>query len=1748
MEYTVKVSGVKDVEALDRALTSLESVLASAKGSGKGLEEVRKIITGFKGQASVFQELAASIKNFDSGFDKVTGSIAANTKELNRTMVREFAMLSQTMQTALMSGGIGGPEATKKVAKKVSATVSDGFEEGTKEGTKKVKEIARQARDEMTAAYQVLVGGDAYKKVSNPAELARLKELQSLGARISNYHKRQLSEQKAYEDKLISNTKDAATRMRKESTALYNAMVGSDPRKPVRNDAEYERLKELRASGASLSAYHKQQLQAYEAVNSAKKLAEQKALEAQEALLVKQAAQVKEKQAVHLKDLNNLTKYYQQEDKLQKNAIKERIESLNMTAKLAKQEAAIRDEENRKALAASEEAHRNLIRDLNNRVKFARQRQQWLEDIQASVRQASKRSDGAYSSLFTTDIQGSDAQIKRYNRMVKDAAAEARKRDEEAQAEITKRQESEQAAHQAHMQMLTATARFRAQEAEREAKEYKEKLRKEESLLNIKKEAIDIGRREYAELLKGRGGSAELGRSDLERLNGITSQGGTSFIAPAHLLALKEYRKSLEETIPAGDKAGKTLRDLRNQSNDAHSAVRGLASGFNLLWLTWGSLVPLMAGAAISNGFMKAAKEGMEVGHTLQIIKSLGGATSDEIDNLHGKILELGSTSIHGPIAVSEAMKTLVLAGQSASEALKSIDPVLNFSIAGTTDIQTAADVLVSVTTAFGTGAEGFRKTADIIVRAAADSKASVESFGEAMKTASVVGEQYGATQEDVAALISLLANLGIQGSAAGTAIRNMYADLSGRNMKVSKLLKQFGLDFRNAKGEMLSLAETTDILAKKLATLSPKAAGDLLQNLLSERGGKAMIAALSEYYKAALDGEGATNALEARIKTLNETMGDSALAAAQMSTTTKSQWQMVGASLETALERVFKNMEPQLTVMAKSLQDLFNNPAFVAGVTAFTTAIANLGSAVGSHIGVITAAVSAYGTYRLAMLAVVAGKSALSGSLTRLITLKSSAQRAAVLTSVAYGRWKQATDAVTVSTAAAEAATIRKNRAVKAAVSSAGTFIAAGSRLLGALSGVGMALTIGVSLWDAYRMAKERASGAVPTVSAGLSDVTESVLADARKASAEAEAARMAAERGDDVDLSVKQSNLERHFEETTAATRQAAQDAENDLWQITHKLEDAKKRMAAGALWTTNPGGLRTDMAGYVRELEAQRAEVTKNLNSLNGTLQREESAKEEIERLHKKTAEDTLTKESIEETRRENQALEAYVAIAAKSNISREAAIAQYKKMQEGGGLDFGDRGFKPSATLGYVDSDFEHVSRLIEAQKGEYKALYDAGIISANTYYDNVMYKEGELYKTKKAALERKIAEYSKDPKDIRAKKDAEVAKAELAALESQYRNTTMGLGNEKGKKAAEDEALKRVGELYGKEYEARLRHESDMEVLKLTMSQRDFEIYQAQFKVKEDFLKKEQELKRKFEEDSAGKGEVETARLKEALNRQLEDLKAHEQASLQIVMDSEARKQRARESSTAGYKRAYADLHQAAYDFNAQTYSLTTNFYSGMADAMTNFAMTGKLSFSDLARSIVSEMVKIAMMRMVLGLVGMLGGGMSGGGLSTASPGAATSSSLGNVGSTNYSLSSGNSGLGLQMNAKGGVYSSPSLSTYSNEVHSSPKLFAFAKGAGVFGEAGPEAIMPLTRGPDGNLGVRNFGEGSGGGTSVETNVYLEIINNGSPVSANMESGRDEQGNVIKRIILDTINEDIGKGGKTAKTISRRFKLA
>lgn len=127
--------------------------------------------------------------------------------------------------------------------------------------------------------------------------------------------------------------------------------------------------------------------------------------------------------------------------------------------------------------------------------------------------------------------------------------------------------------------------------------------------------------------------------------------------------------------------------------------------------------------------------------------------------------------------------------------------------------------------------------------------------------------------------------------------------------------------------------------------------------------------------------------------------------------------------------------------------------------------------------------------------------------------------------------------------------------------------------------------------------------------------------------------------------------------------------------------------------------------------------------------------------------------------------------------------------------------------------------------------------------------------------------------------------------------------------------------------------------------------------------------------------------------------------------------------------------------------------------------------------------------------------------------------------------------------GLFANAKGGVYSGSGISQYSERIVNSPTVFPFAKGIGLMGEAGPEAIMPLRRTADGALGIKAQGMG--------TNVTVNII--GASSTPKVSQTTDDNGNTNIDVMFEKVESYLGarvaKGqGSLAEVLGSNFGLS
>jgi lambda family phage tail tape measure protein len=171
---------------------------------------------------------------------------------------------------------------------------------------------------------------------------------------------------------------------------------------------------------------------------------------------------------------------------------------------------------------------------------------------------------------------------------------------------------------------------------------------------------------------------------------------------------------------------------------------------------------------------------------------------------------------------------------------------------------------------------------------------------------------------------------------------------------------------------------------------------------------------------------------------------------------------------------------------------------------------------------------------------------------------------------------------------------------------------------------------------------------------------------------------------------------------------------------------------------------------------------------------------------------------------------------------------------------------------------------------------------------------------------------------------------------------------------------------------------------------------------------------------------------------------------------------------------AGFARSIRDYVNMTRDAGKQIEELVTTSFKSMEDALTEFVQKGSADFHKLADSIIADMIRIAVQQSITGPLASLFGGLFGGGSINGIVG----------GSGSYAAGFTANGAifdGFNRFASGGIVTQPTL-------------FGYADGgkfnAGLMGESGPEAVMPLARDSSGKLGVR-----SQGGMSV---TYAPVI--------------------------------------------------
>ncbi|WP_374979011.1 phage tail tape measure protein [Pseudomonas solani] len=319
---------------------------------------------------------------------------------------------------------------------------------------------------------------------------------------------------------------------------------------------------------------------------------------------------------------------------------------------------------------------------------------------------------------------------------------------------------------------------------------------------------------------------------------------------------------------------------------------------------------------------------------------------------------------------------------------------------------------------------------------------------------------------------------------------------------------------------------------------------------------------------------------------------------------------------------------------------------------------------------------------------------------------------------------------------------------------------------------------------------------------------------------------------------------------------------------------------------------------------------------------------------------------------------------------------------------------------------------------------------------------------------------------KDATEV-AKLQFEIESGKLVGINAQQQERLQGLATEldrlKQLKVANEDAAKAraFGDNLGMA-NASVKTGYDMELAGAGLGDKGRERLKQDLEIQQDFYRQMADLQKQYNSGdiSSELYAQETDLLKEALAERLV-----------IQQDYYNQVDQAESDWLSGVGDAWNNYLDEARDVTSQTKDAVASAFDGAEDAVLDFVTTGKSSFGDLAKSILSDLAKIALKKAFVGAVD-----------------AAASTGWGAAISSVFQAKGGAWSNGVQMFAKGGAFT--------NSIVSSPTAFGMAGGMGIMGESGEEAIMPLTRTSDGSLGVKAVGAGSG--TVVQISAPVSVV--------------------------------------------------
>lgn len=256
-------------------------------------------------------------------------------------------------------------------------------------------------------------------------------------------------------------------------------------------------------------------------------------------------------------------------------------------------------------------------------------------------------------------------------------------------------------------------------------------------------------------------------------------------------------------------------------------------------------------------------------------VQAISGATGKEMDQLRDKAKEMGAKTKFSATQSAEAFNYMAMAGWKTEDMLNGIDGIMNLAAASGEDLATTSDIVTDAITAFGLKAEDSAHFADVLAAASSNANTNVSMMGETFKYVAPVAGALGFSVEDVSTAIGLMANSGIKGSQAGTALRNIFTRMVKPTKDSARVMEQLGISVKDSEGNMKSFDTIMGDLRKGFAGLSEAEKAQAASALAGQYGMSGLLAIVNSSEKDFNKLQDAINNADGASEEMAETMMD---------------------------------------------------------------------------------------------------------------------------------------------------------------------------------------------------------------------------------------------------------------------------------------------------------------------------------------------------------------------------------------------------------------------------------------------------------------------------------------------------------------------------------------------------------------------------------------------------------------------------------------------------------------------------------------------------------------------------------------------------------------------------------------------------------------------------------------------------------------------------------------------------------